>query len=205
MRRKEFTVEEEQEIITFLDQCSFGFLGTISPDGHPRVTPLNFVYMDGCFYFHGSLAGEKMKQIKQNTSVSFTVAEEFSLIPSYFTDPELACPATSFFKSVMAFGQAEQVKDLEIKGRVLQRFMEKLQPQGGYVPIDATDPRYTGQLKAVAVVQITPERLTAKFKFGQNLSSEQFEDLNSKLEARNEGRDTETAEMMRKYCPFHQQ
>lgn len=205
MRRKEFTIEEAQEIITFLDQCSFGFLGTISPDGHPRVTPLNFVYMDGCFYFHGSIAGEKMKQIKQNTSVSFTVAEEFSLIPSYFTDPELACPATSFFKSVMAFGQAEPVKDLEVKGRVLQRFMEKLQPQGGYVPIDATDPRYTGQLKAVAVVQITPERLTAKFKFGQNLSSEQFEDLSSKLEARNEGRDTETAEMMRKYCPFHQQ
>ncbi|MGR6545593.1 pyridoxamine 5'-phosphate oxidase family protein [Paenibacillus tundrae] len=205
MRRKEFTVEEEQEIITFLDQCSFGFLGTISPDGQPRVTPLNFVYMDGCFYFHGSLAGEKMKQIKQNTSVSFTVAEEFSLIPSYFTDPELACPATSFFKSVMAFGQAEPVKDLEIKGRVLQRFMEKLQPQGGYVPIDATDPRYTGQLKAVAVVQIAPERLTAKFKFGQNLSSEEFEDLSNKLEARNEGRDTETAEMMRKYCPFHQQ
>ncbi|MCG7380572.1 pyridoxamine 5'-phosphate oxidase family protein [Paenibacillus sp. ACRSA] len=204
MRRKEFTVEEEQEIITFLDQCSFGFLGTISPDGQPRVTPLNFVYMDGCFYFHGSLAGEKMKQIKQNTSVSFTVAEEFSLIPSYFTDPELACPATSFFKSVMAFGQAEPVKDLEIKGRVLQRFMEKLQPQGGYVPIDAADSRYTGQLKAVAVVQITPERLTAKFKFGQNLSSEEFEDLSSKLEARNEGRDTETAEMMRKYCPFHQ-
>ncbi|MDQ0172044.1 pyridoxamine 5'-phosphate oxidase family protein [Paenibacillus tundrae] len=205
MRRKEFTLEEEQEIITFLDQCSFGFLGTISPDGQPRVTPLNFVYMDGCFYFHGSLAGEKMKQIKQNTSVSFTVAEEFSLIPSYFTDPELACPATSFFKSVMAFGQAEPVKDLEIKGRVLQRFMEKLQPQGGYVPIDATDPRYTGQLKAVAVVQIAPERLTAKFKFGQNLSSEEFEDLSNKLEARNEGRDIETAEMMRKYCPFHQQ
>ncbi|WP_145408672.1 pyridoxamine 5'-phosphate oxidase family protein [Paenibacillus xylanexedens] len=205
MRRKEFTVEEEQEIITFLDQCSFGFLGTISPDGQPRVTPLNFVYMDGCFYFHGSIAGEKMKQIKQNTSVSFTVAEEFSLIPSYFTDPELACPATSFFKSVMAFGHAEPVKDLEVKGRVLQRFMEKLQPQGGYVPIDATDPRYTGQLKAVAVVQITPERLTAKFKFGQNLSSEEFENLSNKLEARNEGRDTETAEMMRKYCPFHQQ
>ncbi len=41
MRRKEFSVEE-QEIITFLDQCSFGFLGTVSPDGEPRVTPLNF-------------------------------------------------------------------------------------------------------------------------------------------------------------------
>ncbi|WP_340014316.1 pyridoxamine 5'-phosphate oxidase family protein [Paenibacillus sp. FSL K6-1318] len=205
MRRKEFTVDEEQEITAFLDQCSFGFLGTVSPDGQPRVTPLNFVYMDGHFYFHGSLAGEKMKQIKQHSSVSFTVAEEFSLIPSFFSDPELACPATSFFKSVMAFGQAEPVKDLDIKGKVLQRFMEKLQPQGGYVPIDATDSRYTGNLKAVAVVRIIPERVTAKFKFGQNWSSERLDHISTQLEQRNEGRDAETAEMMRKYCPFHQQ
>ncbi|WP_145325154.1 pyridoxamine 5'-phosphate oxidase family protein [Paenibacillus xylanexedens] len=205
MRRKEFTVDEEQEITEFLDQCSFGFLGTVSPDGQPRVTPLNFVYMDGCFYFHGSLAGEKMKQIKQDSSVSFTVAEEFSLIPSYFNDPELACPATSFFKSVMAFGQAEPVKELEIKGKVLQRFMEKLQPQGGYVPIDATDSRYTGNLKAVAVVRIVPERISAKFKFGQNWSIDRLDHVRGELEQRNEGRDAETAAMMQKYCPFHQQ
>ncbi|MGG4482471.1 pyridoxamine 5'-phosphate oxidase family protein [Paenibacillus illinoisensis] len=205
MRRKEFTVDEEKEITTFLDQCSFGFLGTVSPDGQPRVTPLNFVYMDGCFYFHGSLAGEKMKQIKHDSSVSFTVAEEFSLIPSYFSDPELACPATSFFKSVMASGQAEPVQDLDIKGKVLQRFMEKLQPQGGYVPIDAADSRYKGNLKAVAVVRIVPDHLSAKFKFGQNLSTERFEHISGQLEQRNEGRDAETAEMMRKYCPFHQQ
>lgn len=148
MRRKEFSIEEEQEIITFLNQSSFGFLGTVGPDGEPRVTPLNFLYMDGCFYFHGSLAGEKMKQIKQYSSVSFTVAEEFSLIPSFFSDPELACPATSFFKSVMASGQAEPVEDLDLKSKVLQRFMEKLQPQGGYIPIDAADNRYRGRLKA---------------------------------------------------------
>ncbi|MDP9701171.1 nitroimidazol reductase NimA-like FMN-containing flavoprotein (pyridoxamine 5'-phosphate oxidase superfamily) [Paenibacillus intestini] len=205
MRRKEFSVEEEQEIITFLDQCSFGFLGTVSPDGEPRVTPLNFVYMDGCFYFHGSLAGEKMKQIKQHSSVSLTVAEEFSLIPSFFSDPELACPATSFFKSVMASGLAERVEDLDIKGKVLQRFMEKLQPQGGYVPIDAQDSRYTGRLKAVAVVRIVPDRLSAKFKFGQNLTPERFDHISGELHKRNEGRDHETAEMMRKYCPYHQE
>ena len=205
MRRKEFSIEEEQEIITFLNQSSFGFLGTVGPDGEPRVTPLNFLYMDGCFYFHGSLAGEKMKQIKQYSSVSFTVAEKFSLIPSFFSDPELACPATSFFKSVMASGQAEPVEDLDLKSKVLQRFMEKLQPQGGYIPIDAADNRYRGRLKAVAVVRIVPERISAKFKFGQNLQPERFDHIRSELHKRNEGRDHETVDMMRKYCPFHQQ
>ena len=98
MRRKEFTVDEEKEITAFLDQCSFGFLGTVSPDGQPRVTPLNFVYMDGCFYFHGSLAGEKMKQIKHDSSVSFTVAEEFSLIPPISVIPNWLVPQPPFSK-----------------------------------------------------------------------------------------------------------
>jgi predicted FMN-binding regulatory protein PaiB len=105
----------------------------------------------------------------------------------------------------MAFGQAEPLQDLDIKGKVLQRFMEKLQPQGGYIPIDAADPRYKGQLKAVAVVRIVPERMSAKFKFGQNLTAERFDHISGELEQRNEGRDAETAEMMRKYCPFHQE
>lgn len=105
----------------------------------------------------------------------------------------------------MASGLAERVEDLDIKGKVLRRFMEKLQPQGGYVPIDAQDSRYTGRLKAVAVVRIVPDRLSAKFKFGQNLTPERFDHISGELHKRNEGRDHETAEMMRKYCPYHQE
>lgn len=203
MRRKEFTIEQEEEITEFLSTQTFGFLGTVSPDNKPRVTPLNFVYDEGCFYFHGSLAGEKMKHIKANSTVSFTVAEEYSLIPSYFSDPLLACPATAFFKSVSASGHAEKVIDLKEKARALNRFMEKLQPEGGYLPIDADDPRYTGELKAVAVVRIVPETLSAKFKFGQNLKQDRHEHLQEQLEQRGEAKDAATVEMMRKYCPFH--
>lgn len=203
MRRKEFTIQEEEEITEFLSAQTFGFLGTVSPENKPRVTPLNFVYDEGNFYFHGSLAGEKMKHIKANSEVSFTVAEEYSLIPSYFSDPLLACPATAFFKSVTASGYAEKVVDLQEKARALSKFMEKLQPQGGYLPIDADDPRYKGELKAVAVVRIVPETLTAKFKFGQNLKKERHEHLQQQLEERGGPKDAETVDMMRKYCPFH--
>lgn len=203
MRRKEFAVDQSEEIEAFLAEMSFGFLGTVDGEGGCRVTPLNFAYGEGVFYFHGSLAGEKMKQIKQDSRVSFTVAREFSLIPSYFTDEELVCPATSYFKSVMASGEAVIVDDPQEKAMALSLFMNKLQPEGGYLPIDAGNPKYAGQLKAVCVYKLVPSSLTAKFKFGQNLREPARSSIMDGLLQRGGDGDEETVNMMQKYCPFH--
>ncbi|MFE4713512.1 MULTISPECIES: pyridoxamine 5'-phosphate oxidase family protein [unclassified Paenibacillus] len=202
MRRKEFQIDNEEELQTFLNEMSFGFLGTTDEQGRPRVTPLNFVYTDGCFYFHGSHAGGKMEAIRRQERVCFTVADEYALIPSYFSDPHLACPATAYFKSVTAFGTAEPVSDITEKATVLALFMKKLQPEGGYDEIDATDPQYRGRLKGVAVVRITPDELTAKFKFGQNLKEDERTGVISGLAERNGERDAETIELMKKFCPY---
>ncbi|WP_055109188.1 pyridoxamine 5'-phosphate oxidase family protein [Paenibacillus ihumii] len=204
MRRKEFSMSEnEQEIAKFLQEMTFGFLGTVGSDGACRVTPLNFVYGNGYFYFHGTRAGEKMKHLKANSQVSFTVAKEYAIIPSYFTDPQLACPASSYFKSVMVRGRAEIVEDLREKADAFTLFMEKLQPEGGYDPIDPDDQRYAGQLKAVALLRIVPEEISAKFKFGQNLKNNKFDDVVQGLQNRNRDIDLEAVEHMYKYCPFH--
>lgn len=203
MRRKEFTVTEEQEIEQFLFSQSFGFLGTTDQDGWSRVTPLNFAYGQGVFYFHGSLAGEKMKHLKADNRVSFTVAEEYVRIPSYYTDPVKACPATAFFKSVMVKGRAEKITDLTEKAEALTLFMKKLQPEGGYAQIDAADPAYAGELKAVSVVRIIPEHMSAKFKFGQNMTEDKRNQIAQGLMERNQGKDTETVRLMTQFCPFH--
>lgn len=203
MRRKEFKIEQEEELMEFLDGMSFGFLGTSDEQGQPRVTPLNFVYLKGNFYFHGSHAGGKMDSIRKQQRVCFTVADEYALIPSYFSDPHLACPATAYFKSVTAYGVAELVEESAEKAAVLTQFMNKLQPEGGYDPIDAGDPKYRSRLKGVAVVRIVPEELTAKFKFGQNLKEEERASVTQGLAERNGIRDAETIAMMKKYCPHH--
>lgn len=203
MRRKEFRMTEEAEIHEFLQEMSFGFLGTVGKDGWSRVTPLNFVYDGKHFYFHGSLAGEKMKQITQDPRVSFTVAKEYAIIPSYFTDPKLACPASSYFKSVMVRGRVERVDDLEEKAHAFTLFMEKLQPEGGYAPITPEDPDYAGQLKAVALCRIVPEAISAKFKFGQNLKEPNRTAVTSGLKQRGNELDAETIALMQKYCPAH--
>ncbi|WP_410771939.1 pyridoxamine 5'-phosphate oxidase family protein [Fontibacillus sp. BL9] len=203
MRRKEFEVEDAHEIEEFLREMSFGFLGTVGEDGWSRVTPLNFAYDGHCFYFHGSLAGEKMKHLAHDPRVSFTVAKEYAIIPSYFTDPNLACPASAFFKSVMVRGRAEKVQSLEEKAVALTLFMEKLQPEGGYDPILADDPQYAGHLKSVSVFKIVPEAISGKFKFGQNMNETKFSGVVQGLETRNRDLDPETIELMKKYCPRH--
>jgi len=203
MRRKEFEVMDTVETEQFMQEMSFGILGTINEDGWPELTPLNFVYHNGFIYFHGSVSGRKMKNIKADQRVTFSVAKEYAIIPSYFTEAKLACPATAFFKSVLIKGHAEKVSDLTEKAEALTAFMQKLQPEGGYAPIDPEDPDYTGQIKSTSVVRINVLELSAKYKFGQNMKEEKFEIVTNGLLNRNEGLDKETIAMMEALCPHH--
>ncbi|MFW5434963.1 pyridoxamine 5'-phosphate oxidase family protein [Paenibacillus apiarius] len=204
MRRKEFELMDTAETEQFLQEMSFGILGTINQDGWPELTPLNFVYHDNYLYFHGSVAGQKMKNLKADQKVTFAVAKEYAIIPSYFKDPKLACPATAFFKSVLIKGYAEILSDLTEKAKALSAFMHKLQPEGGYDPIDPADPDYTGQIKSTSVVRVTVHDLSAKYKFGQNMNSSDFEKVTDGLLKRNKEMDRETVAMMQAFCPLHQ-
>ncbi len=205
MRRKEFSIAEEQELEQFLGEITFGFLGLASEDGWPRVVPLNFAYGNGVFYVHGSRAGEKMKLLKKDNRVTFSAAREYALLPSYFTDDEMACPASAYFKSVTVRGHAELVEDLEEKASGFSLFMQKLQPEGGYNPITTEDPRYVSQLKAVALIKIIPDEWSAKFKFGQNAREPEHQKVMQGLEQRGLPDDLETLRMMEKYCPYHRE
>jgi len=203
MRRKEFAIGDENkaDVIAFLEEITFGFLGTIGEDGYPNITPLNYVYYNGDIYFHGSKIGEKMSSLAANSKVSFSVAKEYSIIPSYMNDPKYACPATAFFKSVLFRGQAEVVHDLQEKCDVFTAFMVKLQPEGGYEAIIPTDQGYAKQVSAAAIVKINVEEMTSKFKFGQNWSEKKMNKVSDQLIDRDQDLDQETVRLMKLYCP----
>ncbi|WP_282941083.1 pyridoxamine 5'-phosphate oxidase family protein [Paenibacillus sp. RC67] len=203
MRRSEFEVMDAEETKQFLQEESYGFLGTIGEDGWPELTPLNFVYHEGCIYFHGSKIGQKMRNIKRLDRVTFAVAKEYSIIPSYILDPKLACPATAYFKSVLIKGTAEIVEDAADKADALQAFMRKLQPEGGYEAIDPADPDYAPQLKGTGVVRIRISEMSSKYKFGQNLKEPRFNLVIDGLQQRGSTVDAETIALMKAYCPHH--
>lgn len=205
MRRQEFAVMDTNEIEQFLGEQTFGYLATNGEDGFPSIKPLNFVYIQGVVYMHGSRSGQKMNEIRRDAKATFSVASEYALIPSYWVDPTYACPATAYFKSVMFKGNLSIVEEQAEKSLAFSAFMGKLQPEGGYEPFDSQTIDYTSRLKGVAVIRLTPEHLSAKYKFGQNLKETEREALIHELRHRGGVKDEETIQLMKQYCPHHQQ
>ncbi len=203
MRRKEFEIVDETEIDLFLADMSLGFLGTVGEDGWPQVTPLNYIYHQGSIYFHGSKIGKKMNDIRNSNQVTFTVAKQYGVIPSYFSDVNLACPASTFYKSVIIKGYAVIVDDINEKASVFSSLMNKLQPEGKFAPIDPSNSDYFKNLQAVALVKIKLVERVAKFKFGQHLNEARFEKIITGLEERQEPLDHEIIALMKKYYPHH--
>lgn len=203
MRRTAYEMTSEPEIEQFLDEMSFGTL-VMQGEEWPYAVPLNYVYHRKSIYLHGSKAGHKMEAIRACGNVAFSVCKEYALIPSYFSDPLLACPATSYFKSVLIRGRAVAVEEAAEKADVLGALMRKLQPEGGYSPIDPADPAYVPRLQGVAVLRLNAESLSAKFAFGQHLNEERFAKVCEGLRERGTDRDLHTADLMEKYsgrCP----
>lgn len=116
--------------------------------------------------FHGAPAGEKMEGLGRAAVLSYH--EVIAEIPSWFLDPELACPATTYYVSVQAEGVLEEVTDLETKARLLQALMTKYQPEGRHVPIRGDDPLYTKQVAGLLVAGVRVHHLAYKTKLGQN-------------------------------------
>ncbi|BBI35039.1 pyridoxamine 5'-phosphate oxidase family protein [Cohnella abietis] len=205
MRRKEFNVDDPELYESFLEEQHDGVLTFIGTDGWPKAVPLNYVYHNEVIYFHGSKKGEKITGLASDSRAEFLVYQSHAFIPSYFTDPYLACPATVFFRSVRIRGHVTQVEEAEEKASVLAALLTRMQPEGGYSPIDATDKRYTGSLRGVAVLRLDPEEITGKFKFGQNLSETRREQVIQGLCERDLSDDPDTIKRIRDSapkCPF---
>lgn len=162
----------DDEALALLARSSVVHLATVDAGGAPILRTVHGVVVDGAVAFHGAPAGEKMEAIGRRVVVS---AEELvAVIPSYFFDPTLACPATTYYRSAQVHGVLEQVDDPHAKARVLQALMEKYQPEGGHAPITADDPRYRKQVEGILIVRVAVELLDGKGKLGQNRKPEEM-------------------------------
>ena len=194
MRRSEFDVSDPEKIKSVLNECEYGVLSLIS-EGEPYGMAVNFAYIDGVIYFHGSLEGRKAEAIGLGTNASFMVVKPYAFIPSYFSDTRSASPATQFFASVYISGHVVLLNDSKEKAFGLTALMEKMQPEGGYDPIDAKNPIYTKMLEKTGVYKIVPNVMTLKLKAGQNLSKERYDILVQHLEKR-DGAESETVQLV---------
>src|SRR5262249_37758769 len=127
--------------------------------------------------------------------------EVIASIPSYFIDPERACPATTIYRSAQVHGRIERVEDASHKAEVLAALMKKYQPEGGYTPIDPESALYAKAIDGIMVLQIGLEQIDGKAKLFQNRSPEDRIRVMEALWARGQPGDVEAIEQIRAANP----
>ncbi|MDP3156971.1 MAG: GNAT family N-acetyltransferase [Archangium sp.] len=198
MRRQEFHASEAlgKRLFSELEVIQVAGIGT---EGQPVLKSLNGVVDEGWICFHGSPAGEKTSLVGRPVVAS--VEETVTRLPSYFMDPQKACPATTLYRSAQAHGVLQAIEEPVRKARVLQRLMEKLQPEGGYVPLDHDSPLYRAQVKGLLIAGLPLDGLTTKAKLAQNRTPDQREMLLGKLWGRGGVGDARAIELIREANP----
>lgn len=148
MRRKNQYLPEE-ECIEILENASNGIMAVSGDGDYPYAVPLNYVYDDGKLIFHCAKTGHKIDAIKKNDKVSFTVIGDDKVVPELY--------ATNF-RSVIVFGRAKIVEDMDEKIRLTKLIAQKYRP--GF---EAEMQReIDSELQALCVICIEIEHMTGK-------------------------------------------
>ena len=101
MRRPIFRAPSASAVEVF-ERAHHVHLASTTAEGVPLLKTLHAVVDQGALLFHAAPVGEKIEAIGRPAVVS--AVEVVAQIPSYFTDPERACPATTLYVSAQAHG-----------------------------------------------------------------------------------------------------
>ncbi|MDJ0684331.1 MAG: pyridoxamine 5'-phosphate oxidase family protein [Alphaproteobacteria bacterium] len=147
---------DQETVFAILDSAPLCHIGYVI-DGQSYVTP-TLVWRDGDrLYWHGSSASRMLRTVREAVPVCVTAA--------HFDGWVLARSAfhhSANYRSVMAFGRAEQVQDAEEKEAALKLMMEQIWP-GRW---DALRPMTAQELKATMVGSMRIEEASAKIRNG---------------------------------------
>lgn len=149
MRRKNQELPRE-ECLRILEHSTAGVLAVAGDNAYPYAVPLSFVYHEGKLYFHSAREGHKLDALKSSPKASFCVIDQDQVMPEEYT---------TYYRSVIAFGQAELVNDPREQHDALLLLAEK------YCPADTPahrEEQSTGTEGRTAVIRFTVEHLTGK-------------------------------------------
>lgn len=141
MRRRDKEIADHVEIEELLTNAIVGRLGTCL-NNIPYITPVNFVYNKGNIYLHSALEGRKITNISANPKVCFEIDDKIAIIPR-----QPPCASTTVYKSIIIFGDAKVITDIEEKTYALNKLIEKYAPQTTEVSLPAGVTNMTNVLK----------------------------------------------------------
>lgn len=135
---------------TLLLEATSGVLSLLGDDDYPYGVPLSHVY-DGdlTIYFHSALSGHKMDAIAKHQKCSFTVVSKDEVDPEKYT---------TYYQSVIVFGQISVVEDLEEKRRVAIMLGNRFSPN----PEEVTMKEIAKTFERFHMLQLKIEHMTGK-------------------------------------------
>lgn len=152
-RMKTHPLSEEQ-IHQLLEHSQTGSLVTLNSDGTPYVIPIHFVYYKNTIFTHGFPKGKKLDNIAHDPRIGFSVYEMDKLLLDSDGNP---CDTNTKYESVIISGTAKLVDDIDEKGDILKKVVEK------YTPHLASKKLPINMVKGTAVIQIDITEMTGKY------------------------------------------
>jgi len=143
-------ITDREEMESLLQSALVGCLATVGPDGSPYITPLHFVFYQGKIYFHCAVKGRK-DNVRANPRVCFEVHELTEIVQN-----QRACDFSTHYRSVLVFGRARSLSDVDEKVAVLTALAEK------YAGGQAVEPPPLKEAKGTEVIEIIIEEMTGK-------------------------------------------
>jgi nitroimidazol reductase NimA-like FMN-containing flavoprotein (pyridoxamine 5'-phosphate oxidase superfamily) len=151
-----------------LASTNIGRMATVDAEGYPYITPVNFVFHEGCVYFHCAPKGEKLDNLTRDPRVCFEVSVPLAYLEVAFNPEKNPCRTHQLFHSVIIRGLARIVPEGELKTAALNALLAKHEGNRAFAAVTSDSP----DNKACCVVEIRPERMTAKSDLAQNRSPE---------------------------------
>jgi len=150
LRRYDRQITDKAAIEAILHRAGVGRLG-LAVGNLPYVVPLNYVYHNGAIYFHCADEGRKIDMLKANPQVCFEVDEDYGIVRSNKPSPH-----STHYASVIVFGRAQIVDDLQRKFDALQALLDKYAPGRHYRQMRLNE------AKTATVVEIIIDGMTGK-------------------------------------------
>lgn len=146
--RRQDRAASAEDAWRILTNGEYGVLCTVSADGGPYGTPLNYCLLDRQIYFHCALEGHKLDNLAHDSRVCFCVVGPTRVLPDVFSTE---------YQSALALGRAREAQGEE-KQRALVALVAKYSP--GF---KSQGLAYIEKLSAKArVFRVAVEELSAK-------------------------------------------
>lgn len=110
----------KSDSLAILERGKYGTLALLGDNGYPYAVPLNYVLWQGKLYFHSAKQGHKIDAVRNEPKASFCVVDSDELVPQEYT---------TYFRSVIVFGNISIVSDEAEKRSAIEALAKKFFPE----------------------------------------------------------------------------